>query len=215
MLADNDTILGFPGGAVRKIIRWSFEKQGLYHPLNRPTPVTTRGPPPPVDVYINDGRDGEYDYISDFDDAPGVWNRQAADGGTTNQAPVVGVTNYCYVTIKNRGTGIAQQIQVEAYYATVPSAKVWPADFTNITASSSVTMPTSIDKDRQETVTVGPFEWTPNPDPSFGKHSILAAVSARGDFSNIDRRSRLTCATGPTDVDKLVPFDNNLAMRTI
>ncbi|KAJ5506882.1 hypothetical protein N7453_005839 [Penicillium expansum] len=220
MLADNSwiTIPGFPsfpGGAARKIIRWSFEKQGLYHPLNSRIPVTTRGPPPLVDVYINDGRDGEYDYISDFDDAPGVWNRQAPDGGTINQPPAVGATNYCYVTIGNRGTGVAEQIEVEAYYSTVPSARVWPADFTIMAASPAVNMPASINGKRQQTFTIGPFEWNPSADPSVRKHSILAAVSANADPSNIHPDSGLTCATGPTDVDKLVPFDNNLAMRTI
>jgi hypothetical protein len=30
---------GFPGGTHQKIVRWSFEKQGLHQPSGAPTPV--------------------------------------------------------------------------------------------------------------------------------------------------------------------------------
>ena len=53
---------GQPGGAYAKVMRWAFEKQGLYQPAGAPTPVTTAGAPPAVDVYIDDGRHGEYPY---------------------------------------------------------------------------------------------------------------------------------------------------------
>ncbi|KAJ5358312.1 uncharacterized protein N7496_010725 [Penicillium cataractarum] len=190
--ADNGTVLGYPGGAVRKIIRWSFEKQGLYHPLSTPTPgVMTRGPPPAVDPYIDAGRDGEYDYAPMSGNSPGIWNRQAPDGGLNNQAPFVGVPNYCYVAVKNRGTENAQNVQVTVYESTIPEPTVWPARFQS----------------------PGPFRWTPNSNASFDRYSLLAAVGADGDLSNIDANSGLACAIGPTDVDNLVPFDNNLAVR--
>jgi hypothetical protein len=65
MNADAGT-LGFdnqPGGEIRKVIQWSFEKQGLYQPSGAPMPVTTQGAPPAVDVYVDDGRNGEYQYL--------------------------------------------------------------------------------------------------------------------------------------------------------
>ena len=46
------------GGAVHKVVRWAFEKQGLYRAAGAPT--TDEGQPPDVDVYIDDGRAGEY-----------------------------------------------------------------------------------------------------------------------------------------------------------
>ncbi|GMG31179.1 unnamed protein product [Aspergillus oryzae] len=210
--ADRDTVLGYPGGAVRKIIRWSFEKQGLYHPLNTPSPgVMTRGPPPAVDAYIDDGRDGEYDYAPMSGYPPGIWNRQAPDGGLVNQAPVVGVTNYCYVAVKNRGTENAQNVQVTVYESPIPEPTVWPAHFQ--TPGTVVPISGPISGNRQQTAIAGPFPWTPRADASFDRYSLLAAVRADGDLSNIDASSGLACASGPTDIDNLIPFDNNLAMR--
>ena len=85
---------GHPSGAWHKVIRWSFEKQGLFQPPGAPTPVTQPGAPPDVDVFINDGRNGEYEpYLTNLGTSPGVWNRLASDGGTANQEPTAGVTN--------------------------------------------------------------------------------------------------------------------------
>ena len=52
----NWTTEGVFGGAYNKVIRWSFEKQGLYQPPSAPLPpnVTTEGGPYKVDVYIDD-----------------------------------------------------------------------------------------------------------------------------------------------------------------
>src|SRR5262249_16816407 len=57
MNADSGTTSfeGIPGGTVHKMIRWAFEKQGLYQPPGAPVPVATAGAPPDVDVYIDDG----------------------------------------------------------------------------------------------------------------------------------------------------------------
>ncbi|KGO48578.1 hypothetical protein PEX1_060400 [Penicillium expansum] len=210
--ADNDTVLGYPGGAVRKIIRWSFEKQGLYHPIGTPSPgVMTRGPPPAVDTYIDDGRDGEYDYAPMSGNPPGIWNRQAPDGGLVNQAPIVGGTNYYYVAVKNRGTEIASNVQVTVYESNIPEPTVWPAHFQVPGTVMQINGP--ISGNRQQTAIAGPFPWIPSPNASFDRHSLLAAVRADGDLSNIDANSGLACAIGPTDVDSLIPFDNNLAMR--
>jgi hypothetical protein len=208
--ADNGLVLGYPGGGARKIIRWSFEKQGLYHPLNRPNPVTTRGPPPAVDVYINDGRDGEYDYISNFGDAPGVWNRHAPDGVPVNQPPVVGVTNYCYVAVMNRGTQNVGTAQVRVDVATDPWP-MWPADFAIAGNVQNINGPILANKGNA--ITTAPFEWIPGPPALVDRYTLLASVSATGDLASTDQTSGLNCALGPTDINNLVPFDNNLAVR--
>jgi hypothetical protein len=208
--ADNGLVLGYPGGAARKVIRWSFEKQGLYHPLNRPNPVTTRGPPPAVDVYIDDGRDGEYDYTSNFGDAPGVWNRHAPDGVPVNQPPVAGVTNYCYVAIKNRGTKDVGIAHVRVYVATGP-LPMWPADFVISSGMQNINSPILANK--ANTITTEPFQWVPSPPGPVDGYILLASVSATGDLASTDGTSGLQCAFGPTDINNLVPFDNNLAIR--
>ena len=41
---------GVDGGAYGKVVRWSFEKQGLYQAQGAPRPFTTEGEPPAVDV---------------------------------------------------------------------------------------------------------------------------------------------------------------------
>ena len=211
--ADNGKILGFPGGAVRKIIRWAFEKQGLYQPIPAPSPVKTRGAPPPVDVYINDSRNGEYDYLESFDNAPGIWNRQKNDGVQVNQTPVLGVTNYVYFTVQNRGTQPAQGIQVKAYVSKVEKAQKWDANHTEFDELTLATPISTSTIASGGSLNVGPFNWTP--DPKYAKHTLFVSVSAQGDLSNIDPNSGLECAKGPTDLDKLVPFDNNLAIRTV
>ena len=49
--------------------------------------MTQPGAPPDVDVFINDGRNGEYEpYLTNIGASPGVWNRRAADGGATNRS---------------------------------------------------------------------------------------------------------------------------------
>ncbi|RAH76622.1 hypothetical protein BO86DRAFT_404483 [Aspergillus japonicus CBS 114.51] len=209
--ADNGTVLGHPGGAVRKVIRWAFEKQGLYHPPGTPDPgVVTEGPPPAVDVYIDDGRDGEYDYNLLSDNTPGIWNRHAADEGQANQTPRPGVQNYCYVAVKNRGTGPANRVRVALYQANNPTPTLWPSHF-NIQGIYHRTG--ALDGNKQEQHIFGPFAWVPDNNPLFDRDCVLAAVTADGDLPNIDKSTALSCAKEPIDFGNLVPFDNNLAVR--
>ena len=84
--ATTDVFEGHPGGAFSKVFRWSFEKQGLYQPAGAPRPVTQPGAPPDVDLYIDDGRCGEYmPFLADFRGAAEIWNRTAADGRTATK----------------------------------------------------------------------------------------------------------------------------------
>ena len=69
-----------PGGMLHKVVRWAFEKQGLYQ-----TAATGRrnapGSPPAIDIYVEDGRHGEYGHLPGWQarqDA--VWVRRSADG---------------------------------------------------------------------------------------------------------------------------------------
>ena len=212
--SDGKMILNSPGGAVRKVIRWAFEKQGLYQLERAPSPVVKEGAPPQVDVYIDDGRKGEYGYVANFDTAPGIWVRQSADGVQTHQTPVVNTINYVYVTIHNRGSLPAHGIQVKAYASKIAGPQIWDAQLTQFAELSLATpnnVPAAISAG--SSAIAGPFTW--NPFPNSTNRTLLMSVSAQADLSNIDPTNNVPCAKGPIDLDKLVPFDNNLAMRRV
>jgi zinc metalloprotease ZmpB len=201
-----------PGGAIGKVIRWSFEKQGLYQPAGAPTPVTTPGAPPSVDVYINDGYYGEYAYQEDFWDNTNIWNLLSPDPSTTpvdHQTPIVGQTNYGYVYLSNRGTQPASNVVVSGYHCRPSAGLLWPDDWQPMT-TASITVPGTIAPGAM--VLVGPFEWTPT---EVGHECMLMVASATGDLSNADPASGLPCATGPTPHWRLVPFDNNMGQRNV
>lgn len=210
MNADRNTVdfEGHPGGAFHKVIRWAFEKQGLYQPAGAPTPVTSEGDPPDVDVYINDGRGGEYGYRRNFWNTSDIWNRLSADGGTTHETPVVGTTNYLYVRIKNRGSQDATNTVVRAFHCIPATGLVWPDDWTPLTTAE---LSAGTVSSGGETV-VGPFEWTPD---VIGHECVLAYASADGDLANVDPASALACATGPIPHSRLVPHDNNIGQRNL
>jgi hypothetical protein len=197
------------GGAVHKVIRWSWEKAGLYQPPGAPLPVTTEGAPPAVDVFIDDGRHGEYDHKEHFWENLDVWSRHHPDGGTAHQTPWVGVTNYAYARVKNRGTEPAPGVVVSAYHCPPTAGLVWPDDLTPMTTESIAV--TGALAPGASTV-VGPFNWTP---ASPFHDSLLASVSAAGDPSNLDAASLSPVAAGPAPHWFVVPFDNNIASRTV
>jgi hypothetical protein len=205
-------IVSVPGGAIGKVVRWSFEKQGLYQPPGAPTPVTTPGAPPDVDVYINDGYNGEYNYLEDFWDNTNIWNLLAPNPNTTpadHQTPIVGQTNYGYVYVSNRGTQAASNVVVSGYHCKPSAGLLWPDDWQAMT-TASVNVPGTIAPGAS--VLVGPFEWTPT---AVGHECMLMVVSATGDLSNADPASGLPCAAGPTPHWRLVPFDNNMGQRNV
>ena len=105
---------GHPSGAWHKVIRWSFEKQGLFQPPGAPTPVTQPGAPPDVDVFINDGRNGEYEpYLTNLGTSPGcgtVWR-----GRRHRQSGADCRRDERLVRVGNRGRLEAQGVSVKCY----------------------------------------------------------------------------------------------------
>ncbi|HKI04370.1 MAG TPA: hypothetical protein VKK31_20500 [Thermoanaerobaculia bacterium] len=203
---------GHRGGAFHKVIRWSFEKQGLYQAPGSPLPVTTAGAPPDVDVYIDDGRHGEYPYQPVHWECTDIWNRlkaSAGGGGGAHQTPVVGVRNFAYVRVKNRGTQHANNVVVRGYSANPGAGLAWPADWAPMD-TPQIAVPGGIPSGGS--VVVGPFRWTPH---VAGHECMFMEVSASGDRSNIDAATFFPCAAGPTPEWRLVPFDNNLGQRNV
>jgi zinc metalloprotease ZmpB len=214
---------GQVGGVFHKVIRWGFEKQGLYQdpPLAKgDPPVTSEGDPPSVDVYIDDGRDGEYDSkvkisAADVD----IRNRRKRDGHKTfkHESPRSGVTNFAYVRVKNRGHQPANNVVVSGYQCQPGGDLDWPGGWTPMT-TPTIPPPGGarchIAGGGEDIF--GPFEWTPN---VIGSWNLLMSVSATDDLSNIDPASKLPAALAtvaqPVGNLLLVLCDNNIAQRTM
>ena len=84
---------------------------------------------------------------------------------------------------------------------------MWPANRTPIEMNPNSTPVASIHSGGS--VVVGPFEWTP---VNGTREALLATATVVGDPSNVDPNSALPCASGPTPLSQLVPFDNNIAL---
>lgn len=194
--AGNWTTAGVFGGAYGKVFTWSFEKQNL-----------NNGAPPIVDVYIDDGRTGEYAYLPDFSATATIWNRRSP-GGTVHQEPALGATNYVYVKIQNRGTSVATNVRVKGYHCKPLAGFLWPNDLQPMTTAE---LPAgTLQPNNTEEKTIGPFEWIPVKNAS-GEDGMLMIVSAEGDPSNADNFT-----AGEVVEDwRLVPNDNNIALRKV
>ncbi len=204
--ADTDDWIseGLAGGAYGKVIRWAFEKQGLYQAPGAPTPVIQEGAPPAVDVYIDDGRNGEYQYQAVHWNCQSVWNRRFADNGTLHEDPLLGQDNFCYVRVRNRGTQTATGVTVNGYHCNPGGGLTWPDDWQAM-ATAELTAP---DIPPGGEVTVGPFTWVPSqPD----HECLLMVASADGDPSNVD-----VFDVGDSIPEwRLVPHDNNIGQRNV
>ena len=195
---------GVCGGAYGKVLTWAFEKQHL-----------NDGSPPPVDVYIDDGRAGEYQYVDDGRaglpvhwETTTIWNRRNPDGLSGHQEPALGRTNFAYVKIKNRGTTVANDVIVKGYHCKPSAGILWPNDLQPFT-TSQLSAGTLQPNDAEEKI-VGPFEWTPVAN-AWGHDCMLMIVSATGDPSNINKFT-----AGEVIEDwRLVPNDNNVAQRNV
>jgi zinc metalloprotease ZmpB len=202
------------GGAYQKVIRWAFEKQGEYQtPLvtaGSPADgtITTAGDPPEVDVYIDDGRAGEYQFQHVHWHTTTIWNRREPDGIDAHQEPELGSTNHAYVKIKNRGPQQAQNVIVYGYHTKPGAGLNWPGDFDAFT--TPLINVGTVNANNTEEVVVGPFEWTPNIN-AYGHDCMLIVVSADGDAANVDNFN-----AGETIPEwRLVPNDNNIGQRNV
>ena len=189
---------GLSGGAYNKVIRWTFEKQGSYG-----------GQPPAVDIYIDDGRAGEYPFQLVHWANQSMWNRNTPDGLPGHQNAIAGTTNHFYVKIKNRGTSDSGTVTVRGYHCLPGAGLTWPNDFTAMSPAAGLTVPAVAAGGAAEVV-VGPFEWVPN-ENVHGHDCVLMIASTDGDPSNVVH------FTGSESVQewRLVPNDNNVGQRNV
>jgi hypothetical protein len=210
----NWTSEGVYGGAYNKVFRWSFEKQGEFQSplITRGGPgfgtIVAPGRPPDQDVYIDDGRAGEYQYQPVHWHTTTIWNRRSADGMLAHEEPALAETNYAYVKVKNRGTQSATNVIVRGFHTKPGAGLLWPGDFEAFT-TAQIAVGTIMGNNAQEVV-VGPFEWTPNIN-AYGHDCMLMVVSADGDPSNVDN-----VTVGEVIPEwRLVPNDNNIGQRNV
>jgi len=198
MIADEDnwTIGGYDGPCYGKIVRWSLVQQGL------------AGLELPVDVYIEDGRHGEYTYLDIHWENPSIWNRLHPDGSLTHEQAVPGVTNYAYVKVKNRGTLQAQNVRVRGYHCKPSAGVLWPNDLQPMTTAELLAG--TVNPNNTEEKIVGPFEWTPNAN-AWGHDCMMMIVTADGDDTIV---SNLVAGEVLADW-RLVPNDNNFGQRNV
>lgn len=198
------TAAGLAGGAYGKVITWAFEKQGVNQAPGSPVPVSREGVAPAQDVYIDDGRHGEYQYQPVHWENQNVWNRRYADAGTLHEDPWLNRTNYAYTRVRNRGTQTATGVVVKAYNTDPGAGLVWPDNWRAMT-TAQLNVP---DIPPGGEVVVGPFSWT----PTVADHECLLMIAtSSGDPSNVS-----SFGAGESIAEwRLVPHDNNCAQRNV
>jgi hypothetical protein len=195
------------GGMLHKVVRWGFERQGLYQ--TAPSRQNKPGSSPPIDIYVDDGRRGEYQYSRDWWALPEVlWVQHSDDDNAPHQSPRPGYVNYVYVILGNRGRQTAVSTSVDVFAAVDDAAESWDtaAGRWELLEGTNTTQ----DVPYEGSVKFGPFRWTPQ---AASKNALLVRATVAGDRSNIDTGSSLPCATGPVAVADLVRTDNNLGYR--
>lgn len=184
------------GRMVYKVVRWAFEKQNAFNGL-----------PPSTDVYINDGRNGEYQFSEDICNTTDIWNRHQDDLGNDNEMPLVGEINHAYVIVRNRGLNNSGPIEVKGFKNTpnccdkTKSDLCWPQDFMALQTASVKTQGMA----SGDYEVIGPFKWI----PCSKDDSLLFSVSTKGDPSNIE----IIRSGYSANAMKLAQFDNNIAFR--
>jgi hypothetical protein len=201
------------GGRLHKVIRWAFEKQGLY--ARDDATAHGAGSPEPVDIYIDDGRQGEYQLTDSWEATrPALWLRRMPDGGQTHQGPRKNRDNYIYVRVWNRGYDVARGAQAKVRVAQASAGLGWP-DAARWTELQPVTPSTEVGEvGANDQIVLGPFKWRPT---RRGDYTILIELNVTGDRSNINISTGLPCAlptAEATPLRRLVPYDNNLGATT-
>jgi hypothetical protein len=196
------------GGCVHKVIRWAFERQGLYATGDDSTTVEGPGRPPEVDVYIADcrlGAPGGYEPVS-LNAAGGAtpdWHA-GNDGVGLEQGQLV-------VKVRNRGRSPAPAVQVRCWVLSPPGpdpddpAANW-VELPGIGGARTVADEASV-----------PFSFIPlvSNQPLAGDHFVKAAATCDADRSNLDAAAMLAPAFLVAPIADLVANDNNLALRML
>lgn len=206
------------GGCVHKVIRWVFEAQGMYTLAGRI--ADTPGLPPPVDIYIENGRSaansknggvqygpGSYYPVSlDWDRRQSVSSERPAWQATSEAIERRG--NNIYVTVGNRGTEDATDVGVRVW---LHKWRAGDPPSWNDGSWSKHTLKQRKTIRAGKTETFGPFAVG----SQSGRTIILAEATCGDDRANIDSATGLPCSRERTPLIDVVAGDNNLGLRVI
>jgi hypothetical protein len=202
----------FLGGCLHKVVRWAFERQGLFATASPEENAEGPGLPPAVDLWVMDRRpnakDGGYEPVTLGWPTSGRepdWFATGEKAGVWRDA-----SGNIHVIIRNRGTRAAADVTVRAWWAPVRSGSF---DWRYLGDSNVDEVPAGGDV---STVIKARL--------SGARRYLLVEVSSSEDASNMDAQTYLPCASRkPQDrppaareaVRDLVANDNNLALRLI
>jgi hypothetical protein len=212
-------------GTAHKVIRWSFEQQGLYAHSPDGFPLARPGDPPTVDVYIDDGRHGHYSPISFLAGSwhaqpASFWIRHSSDAHAGDQPPRPQRDNFVYLKVQNRGRHRASNVAVDVWVTplTVPGAYPdFPGTGWQRLGSSIVKNVPAAGTHPGEEV-FGPYTWAK---PQSGQsYALLAVTTCADDRANSDAATGFLCANPANAGDAspiayLVACDNNLGLREV
>ena len=196
------------GGCVHKVIRWAFERQGLYAKAADDETFEGPGEAPPVDIFIADrrpGAPGGYEPVR-LSAAAGqrpAWH--AGDAGIKlGQGEVV-------VTVGNRGGLDAPGVAVQCWV--LSAANPTPEKPNLWTPLAASTPPKTV-----QSGTPVPFKFAlPAGGATLpaGDYWVKASASCVDDPSNIDPAAGLAPAGQSVALAELVSGDNNLGLRKV
>lgn len=191
------------GGIAHKVIRWAFERQGLYAPPGG----ITYGAPPPVDLSIADRAGWTY--------APRVllgdeWHADDATLDVVRQAG--GKKARVSFAVKNIGSRAANQVACRCHVAELPDIGSMAPDWKVAAWSCAHEM-------RRDKALPAGHTWQGDFVIDVLKpgrrYAVLLEASCPEDRSNIDEATGLPCAKGPAGMPVLVACDNNLGFRIL
>ncbi len=200
------------GGAVHKVIRWAFERQGLYATDDSRTIVEGPGAPPKVDIHIpgSDERgDGCYEPVEL------VWSAAVHQPW---HAPVDSIyangSNTLRVKVRNRGSEEAQDVSVQVLAS---RADANPLDWKPLAASGQ-TVTQNLGAGSSRTFAFNAEDAAQQ--PLTGDYLVLAAATCDADRANLDPKATMPCGdpkwlTDTSLLTDLVANDNNLGLRII
>jgi hypothetical protein len=171
-----------------------------------------------VDVYIDDGRNGAYEWLENYWDTQDIWVKptvylnaatQATGGPTDHIEPPINNTAYLYARVKNRGTNVAGSgpVKVRAFHCSPGIGLVWPDDWVEMDATQ-VMQPANVLPGLGNGIVVGPFTWTPT---EVGHECVFVIVECANDRAVTQDLP----SSAHVEHSALVPFDNNVAQRNL
>jgi hypothetical protein len=182
------------GGRVHKVIRWAFEKQGLYAADGTREIAEGPGKAPKVDIFIADRRPkepGGYEPVALRTSRDELWHANRQSVRRDGQDVII--------EVGNRGSEAAKKVTLRVWFRVEEDEKPW-----SYVGEKDVP---EVKNGKFETATIKSTTELPT-----GKCWILVSADASEDPSNLPPGDKADPPTAPKAVLELVAHDNNLAL---